>query len=60
MSDAASIVVMAVIFAFGIVALTLLIVSIVPAAMLLESKLSELRSERREEKAAPPEGDGAA
>lgn len=60
MSDAAGIVVMAVIFAFGVVAAGLLLISVVPATMLIESRVSELRRKRREADAAPPAVDGTA
>jgi hypothetical protein len=54
MSDAASIVVMAAIFVFGVVALTLLVVTIVPATMILESKVCDLRRKRGEAKTTRP------
>ncbi len=60
MSDAAGIVVMAVIFAFGVVAAGLMLISVVPATMLIESRVSELRRKRREADAAPPAEDGTA
>ena len=60
MSDAAGIVVMAVIFAFGVVAAGLMLISVVPATMLIESRVCELRRKRREAGASPPAEDGTA
>lgn len=55
MSDAAAIVIMAVIFAFGVVATALLVITIVPGVLLVGSKLAELRDKRRESPPAPSE-----